>query len=77
MGNLADRVEAHYQSGVDLMFFFRFGHLPEHLQQFSMPWATLAVHVCDTIKPSAERTVALRKLLEGKDCAVRAALPRE
>jgi len=34
----------------------------------------LAHHLADTLPPSAELTVALRKLLESKDCAVRAAL---
>lgn len=57
-----------------VMRYFRFAHLPQHLQVHSRPWAALAVHVCETIAPSPERTVALRKLLEGKDAAVRAAL---
>lgn len=77
MEDTAEAVERYYKSGTDIMFYFRFGHLPERLQPHSKPWAELAVHVCDTIPPSAERTVALRKLLEGKDAAVRAAIPRE
>ena len=68
-------VERHLSAGVDIMKYFRFAHLPEALQAHSRRFAELAAHVCDTIKPSAERTVALRKLLEGKDAAVRAALP--
>lgn len=54
--------------------FFAYGHLPEFLREVSKPFADLA----DTILKlprSAERTVALRKLLESKDAAVRAALP--
>lgn len=58
-----------------MLKFFRFAHLPEHLQAFSQPWAQLAVHVFEKVPRNPERTVALRKLLEGKDCAVRAALP--
>lgn len=58
-----------------IMKYFRFAHLRIELQLRSRPWAELAVHVCDTIPQNAERTVALRKLLEGKDAAVRAALP--
>lgn len=58
-----------------IMKFFEYGHLPDALKEVSRPWCELANHVATTIPPCAERTVALRKLLEGKDAAVRAALP--
>lgn len=58
-----------------MLKWFRFAQLPAHLQQFSQPWAKLALHVVDRVPRNPERTVALRKLLEGKDCAVRASLP--
>jgi len=58
-----------------LLRYFRYEHLPEHLQAQSKPFGDLAQLLVDTLKPSAERTTALRKLLEAKDCAVRAALP--
>lgn len=54
--------------------FFVYNHLPERLQTVSKPFAELAQHIIDCAGPSAERTVALRKLLESKDAAVRAAL---
>jgi len=54
--------------------FFRYEHLPAELQQYSAPFASLAEWVVRTIARSPERTVALRKLLEAKDAAVRAAL---
>lgn len=57
-----------------LLKFFQYEHLPANLRAVSEPWCSLAHHVARTIPPSAERTVALRKLLEGKDAAVRAAL---
>lgn len=57
-----------------MLTYFRYEHLPERLQAVSRPWCELAQHVVDTLPASAERTVALRKLLEGKDAAVRAAL---
>jgi hypothetical protein len=57
-----------------MLQFFRYEHLPEKLQAVSKPWCDLAHHVVDTLPQSPERTVALRKLLEGKDAAVRAAL---
>ncbi len=60
-----------------LLRYFKYDHLPVHLQTQSKPFGDLAGHIVDTLKPSAERTVALRKLLEAKDCAVRAALPDE
>lgn len=57
-----------------LMRFFDYEHLPERLQSVSMPFAELAVHIVNSAAASAETTTALRKLLEAKDCAVRAAL---
>jgi hypothetical protein len=36
------------------------------------PFADLARHIVDTLPRNPERTVALRKLLEAKDCAIRA-----
>ena len=57
-----------------LMKFFAFAHLPANLQAVSSPFYDLARLIDNTLKPGPERTVALRKLLESKDCAVRAAL---
>ncbi len=60
-----------------LMQFFEFGHLPEHLQVVSAKFYELACRI-DTILPvNAEKTTSLRKLLEAKDCAVRAVLFKE
>jgi hypothetical protein len=58
-----------------MLKFFAYDHLPLPLQAASRPWCELARLVVDTLPRCAERTVALRKLLEGKDAAVRAALP--
>ena len=57
-----------------LMQFFTYGHLSQHLQEVSAPFSTLAWHIVTTLPRNPERTVALRKLLESKDCAVRARL---
>lgn len=57
-----------------LLQFFTFGHLPAPLQDVSAPFADLAQMICDNLHRNPERTVALRKLLEAKDCAVRAYL---
>lgn len=52
--------------------FFSYHHLPPFLQETSKVFARLAYHLCATAPRNAERTTALRKLLESKDCAVRA-----
>lgn len=58
-----------------MLQWFEFSHLPSTLQEISRPFSVLAHEITDNIPPSAERTVALRKLLESKDAAVRASLP--
>ena len=50
--------------------FFSFAHLPGHLQEVSRPFCELAEQVAYA-SVSTETTVALRKLLEAKDAAVR------
>jgi predicted kinase len=55
--------------------FFRYDHLPATLREASQPFAELADQVAHRNPNSPETTVALRKLLEAKDAAVRAALP--
>lgn len=57
-----------------MMQFFAYAHLPAHLQEISKPFGDLAQHIVDTLPSNPERTVALRKLLEAKDCAVRTKL---
>lgn len=60
-----------------MMQFFAFAHLPAHLQAISRPFGELAQQMVDTLPSNAERTAGLRKLLEAKDCAVRAVLYKE
>lgn len=61
------------QIGTDpILHFFHFAHLPAALQAASKPFCALALHIVETLPRNAERTVALRKLLEAKDAAVRA-----
>jgi hypothetical protein len=54
--------------------FFEYSHLPPKLQSISQMFHDIAYEVIDACDPSPERTVALRKLLESKDAAVRAKL---
>lgn len=55
-----------------LMQFFDYTHLPERLQDVSKPFGDLAKFIEASLPDNAERTTALQKLLEAKDCAVRA-----
>ena len=59
---------------VHVLKYFTFGHLPERLQVISSPFCDLAKQIADRCPENPETTVALRKLLEAKDAAVRAAL---
>lgn len=58
----------------EIMRYFDTGHLPAHLKPASQPFHDLA-HSLLRLPDNGERAVALRKLLEAKDAAVRAALP--
>jgi len=55
-----------------IMQFFSYAHLPEHLANVSVYFANIADLIVEKIPRNPERTVALRKLLEAKDAAVRA-----
>lgn len=56
------------------MKHFNYAHLPAHLQAISRPFAELAYDMCCRMQDTEERKMMLRKLLEAKDCAVRAFL---
>jgi hypothetical protein len=58
-----------------ILQFFSYQHLPQGpLQDASRPFCDLAHIVVNNYPRNPERTVALRKLLEAKDAAVRAVL---
>jgi hypothetical protein len=57
-----------------MLQFFQYDHLPVHLQATSKPFCLLAYAMVDTLPRNPERSAGLRKLLEAKDCAVRALL---
>lgn len=56
-----------------ILRYFEYEHLPPHLQAVSKPFAELARNMASLLD-GPELTVGLRKLLEAKDCCVRAAL---
>jgi hypothetical protein len=59
-----------------ILQFFTYEHLPEHLAQVSAWYGDLAQKLL-TLERNAERSVALRKLLESKDAAVRARIAQK
>lgn len=73
-----------------ILQFFAYSHLPPHLSVISKPFCDLAHAIVygdndeksgtvtsgPPIPRNPERTVALRKLLEAKDAAVRAVLAK-
>jgi len=59
----------------EILKFFKYDHLPPHLQSVSRPFGVLAEEMETLLPNGPEKSVALRKLLEAKDAAVRSTLP--
>lgn len=57
-----------------IMKYFEYEHLPPHLQKASMDICEIADKLDAIIPDSAEKSAGMRKLLEAKDCFVRAIL---
>jgi hypothetical protein len=72
MGDEVERIELVNKER--MMKWFEYSHLPDTLQAVSRPFHELAADIVIEIDAGPERTVALRKLLEAKDAAVRAKL---
>ncbi len=60
-----------------ILGFFDCEHLPPHLKAVSSPLRDIAHQMTERLPPSAELSAGLRKLLEARDCFVRAALPAQ
>lgn len=59
----------------ELVSFFRSAHLPPHLSEISEAFADLAEHMMDAgLTEGREVEAGFRKLVEAKDCLVRARL---
>lgn len=58
-----------------ILRFFAYDHLPPLLRDVSRPFGELAMAIDNAVPDGAEKSAGLRKLLEAKDCIVRAALP--
>jgi hypothetical protein len=57
-----------------ILKYFDYAHLPAKLQEVSAPIGELAKTMDATLPDCAEKSAGLRKLLEAKDCLVRAKL---
>lgn len=57
-----------------IMKYFEYQHLPPHFQEVSKPIGDLAKQMYEQLPDGAEKSAGLRKLLEAKDCLVRAKL---
>lgn len=71
---MADLTNSFAQRMDKVESLFRFAHLPEALQQYSKPFYDMAVQLTEMLPPSAEYTLAIRKLWEAKNLAVFAAV---
>jgi translation elongation factor EF-G len=60
----------------DILKYFAYSHLPERLQQISEPLCNVALWAADELD-GPELLAGLRKLLEAKDCFVRAKVSQE
>ncbi|QZI86104.1 hypothetical protein PODOV006v2_p0010 [Vibrio phage 15E36.1] len=56
-----------------MLKYFEYKHLPLHLQEVSKV-LNEAAHKMDKLPNCAEKSAGMRKLLEAKDCFVRASL---
>jgi len=58
--------------------FFKYDHLPfNKMREVSQQVSNLAKHLEEFLPESPEKSAGMRKLLEAKDCFVRAALELE
>lgn len=57
-----------------IMRYFEYGHLPKDLAEISADVYQLAAKMEDELHDGPEKSAGLRKLLEAKDCFVRAAI---
>lgn len=73
---LPDATQPTEQRGEHILQFFAYSHLPQALADVSAPFGEMAHRIVATLPRNPERTVALRKLLESKDAAVRALIAK-
>ena len=69
-----EMTEGRHPGTAHLAQFFDFEHLPGELQGISSGCALVAAQMIGRLPDGPELTAGLRKLLEAKDCFVRAAV---
>lgn len=60
----------------EILQFFAYGHLPENMKLVSRPFGELAAKLVEMLPDNSQREHALDRLLEAKDCAVRALIQK-
>lgn len=70
------QIEERHPATGGIVRYFAFDHLPSNLQAISKPCHDLAQAMVAELPDGPELTAGLRKLLEAKDCFVRAALDK-
>lgn len=71
-----DNLEGRHPGTVSVAKYFAFEHLTGDPREVSQQCHDLAEAMVDELPDGPELTAGLRKLLEAKDCFVRAALDR-
>ena len=74
--NLTPDQQAEVLKKLPVLVYFEYAHLPDHLQRVSRPLCELAWQAAADLPSGPELAAGLRKLLEAKDCLVRAELSR-
>ena len=72
--NITEGERDHLKAKTPILIFFDYAHLPKELQDVSRPLCELAYGAAASLPSGAELSAGLRKLLEAKDCLVRAKL---
>lgn len=76
-GSIESMFEGRHPGTLHLARYFAWSHLPPHLAEVSRPCCDVMTELVAVLPDGPELTAGLRKLLEAKDCFVRAALDRE
>lgn len=77
MDNTPEYLVGRHPDTMHFLPLFAYGHLMPYLQTVSKPFHDLMMRMLETLEDGPELTAGLRKLLEAKDCMVRAAVTGE
>lgn len=72
---MSQRSGAELPQSEPILRYFTYAHLKPEQKEVSKPFGEMALWIVGALPRNPERSVALRKLLEAKDAAVRASLP--